>query len=232
MSHSDDEARDMYLARLTKPAGVFVDAPRAAEPQDAKKRVMIEFFDTVKKVFQVEPDIFATAQFVKDERFSFECNGHRVIINVNACCRTTVAVDLVKYDYYHGENEMFPGGASFAKWVNERKAEDAHFASLFPKPFSMKVIVNRSYGGFGLSKQARSLLASRGYDVKGKSDDDLRVSPEVISVVEELGKRANGGSNTELCVIEVPLPQDQWEIMDNDGVESVHENHRRWPSMD
>lgn len=231
MSRSNDEARDMYLARLTMPAGVFVSAPRAAKPQDDRKRVMIEFFDTVKKVFQVEPDIFAAAQFVNDERFSFECNGHRVIIYVNACCRTTVAVDSVKYDYYHGEDELFPDGASFATWVNEKKAEDAHFASLFPKPFSMKVIVNQCYGNFGLSQQAISVLASRGYDVENKDDDDLRVSPEVIAVVEELGKLANA-KKADLHVIEVPLPQDQWYIMDYDGSETVYENHRRWPSMD
>lgn len=231
MSHSNDEARDMYHARLTMPAGVFVGAPCAAKPQDAKKSAMISFFNTVKKVFQVEPDIFAVAQFVNDERFCFECKGRRVMINVNAFCSTIVAEGLVKYQYVHSEDEMFPGDASFAAWVDERKAEDPDFASLFPKPFSMKVIVNQSYGGFGLSYQAKSVLASRGYNVKGKDDDELRVSPEVISVVEKLGTLANG-SSADLHVIEVPLPQDQWYIMEYDGSETVYENHRRWPSMD
>jgi hypothetical protein len=46
-----------------------------------------------------------------------------------------------------------------------------------------------------------------------------------------LGKLANGPS-ANLHVIEVPLPRDQWYIMDYDGSETVYENHRRWPSMD
>lgn len=234
MSSFNDEARAMYMARNSMPSAVgvaTVQQPRTAPAgpvySDDRDCVMTKFFNTVKKLFKVEPTLRATAHYVQHERLCFERDGRQVIISVNASCSTTVMVDMVKYPYYHSANETFPDEKKFTAWVEAKKAEDPDFASLFPKPFFMKVVLNGCYGGFGLSKEAVALLTSRGYDAKHKDSDVLRVSPEVISVVEELRERASA-SGSSLYVVKVPLPQDQWHVDDYDGCERVRENHRVW----
>ena len=69
---------------------------------------------------------------------------------------------------------------------------------------AMKVVINRRYGGFGLSSEAKTILALRGVDVDKIDDhDNIRSNPDVVEVVERLGKLADG-DNAELKVVEVP----------------------------
>ncbi len=111
----------------------------------------------------------------------------------------------------------------------------------------MKVVINRCYGGFGLSKEAmlrycelkgivvypeRQSYGSYIYwkDVEKKKafwDGDInRNDPVLIQVVEELGAKANG-EYAELKIISIP-DDISWEIDEYDGMERVEEVHRSW----
>lgn len=91
----------------------------------------------------------------------------------------------------------------------------------------MKVVINRRHGGFGLSDEAKTILALRGLDVD-KIDDEhfLRSHQDMVEVVELLGPLANG-KHSELRVVEVP-DDAKWHIAEYDGLEWVAEDHRTW----
>ena len=139
----------------------------------------------------------------------------------------------------------------------------------------MKVVVNRCYGGFGLSDKACEMVMRRkGLDCfrykqtkynfqdganeytryekfdnndlfvhyqtvdLGEKVDKLpnetywwhgkleRDDADLIAVVEELGKEANGRFSA-LEVVEIPDGVN-WEIDDYDGMETIEEVHRSW----
>jgi hypothetical protein len=54
----------------------------------------------------------------------------------------------------------------------------------------------------------------------------LRDDPDLIAVIEELGKDANGGW-AELKVVEIPDGID-YQIDEYDGLEHIAEDHRTW----
>lgn len=85
----------------------------------------------------------------------------------------------------------------------------------------MKIVVNRCFGGFGLSEEACKELGcvDRGYDIR-------RDDPKLVEVVERLGDRANGAF-AKLEVVKIPDGVD-WFIDDYDGQETIHERHRSW----
>jgi len=107
-----------------------------------------------------------------------------------------------------------------------------------------KVVVNKCYGGFGLSVKATELyLNKKGFTFthqKGKWGSDFvveedeefyegeieRDDPMLVQVVEELGGEANG-SYANLTVVEVP-DGISWGVEEYDGYEYVAEAHRTW----
>ena len=117
----------------------------------------------------------------------------------------------------------------------------------------MKVVINRCYGGFGLSEEAMMMYS----DVKrlnlkvvrDKKFDSLGIThyyldgiesnetyfsdrrierndKELVAIVELLGDKANGGY-ADLRIVEIPDGVD-WEIEEYDGKEWVSEVHRTW----
>ena len=116
----------------------------------------------------------------------------------------------------------------------------------------MKVVINRCYGGFGLSDEAVELYAKiKGINLSPRQKssfaggshwyiDDIhddehyfcsysiesRDDPALIQVVESLGERANGWA-ADLAVVEIP-DDVKWHIHEYDGIEHVAENHRTW----
>ena len=118
----------------------------------------------------------------------------------------------------------------------------------------MKVVINRCYGGFGLSdkaveryaelkgitlvKQKEKSYGDSAYWIDGIEDDDhyfsaynlrdneYRTDPVAIQVIEELGKEANGFC-ADLSIVEIP-DDVEWHIAEYDGIEWVAENHRTW----
>lgn len=112
-----------------------------------------------------------------------------------------------------------------------------------------KIVINRCFGGFGLSKEAIELYGKKkgldlitvetGYafgpdfyikEVSNEnyfSDRDIaRDDPDLIEVVEELGSLANGFA-AELKIVEIP-DDVEWQIEDYDGNEHIAEKHRTW----
>jgi len=107
----------------------------------------------------------------------------------------------------------------------------------------MKIVINSCYGGFGLSKQARDLLAERGFDpaIQSLKNDpeskysfanyygttsevEFRSHPLVIQVIEELGEKANG-LNSKLKIIELNI-ENIIDIYNFDGKEKILVNGR------
>lgn len=88
-----------------------------------------------------------------------------------------------------------------------------------------KIVINRCFGGFGLSAEAKAELQKTGEDLG--QYDMRRDDPRLVAVVEALGPNANG-EFANLQVIEVPGDV-EWEIDEYDGLESIHEKHRSWP---
>ena len=113
----------------------------------------------------------------------------------------------------------------------------------------MKVVINKCFGGFGLSHAAIMRYAELSgfelyfeedkfsfthyYTSLDKNDDSYfslydmkRDDPILAQVVEELGAAANG-PYADLKVVEVPEDV-KWYIDEYDGIENIHEEHRSW----
>ena len=115
----------------------------------------------------------------------------------------------------------------------------------------MKVVINKCFGGFGLSHEGIMRYAElsntniiavdaekddyvrKHYYLNEVSNDSywasmdlLRNCPYLVQTVEELGN-ASFGDYAELKVVDVPDDVD-WEIGEYDGTEWVAEKHRTW----
>lgn len=105
-----------------------------------------------------------------------------------------------------------------------------------------KIVINRCFGGFGLSDTAMMEIADRkGWTLvqKGRSnyfkspedefaDSDIpRDDPDLIATVETLGEKA-AGKFAELLIVEIP-DDVEWVIEEYDGREWIAERHRVWP---
>ena len=92
----------------------------------------------------------------------------------------------------------------------------------------MKIVINKCYGGFGVSEECEKRIAElQGPNVdENYYDDNLRSHPLLVQAVEELGDRANG-PYAKLVVIEIP-DDVKFTLEEYDGMESIHEEHREW----
>jgi len=112
----------------------------------------------------------------------------------------------------------------------------------------MKVVINKCYGGFNLSRKALHRLREMGNQYaldetdigeKWKNSDKTREplfnsflryiprnDPDLVKVVEELKEEANG-PYANLVIIEIP-DGIEWVIDKYDGMEHVEEEHRIW----
>lgn len=88
----------------------------------------------------------------------------------------------------------------------------------------MKVVINKCYGGFGLSDAAKKMLGIK-YDFE-YDEDEKRADPKLVEVVEKLGAAANGPFS-RLVVVEIP-DDINWAISEYDGIERIEEVHRVW----
>jgi hypothetical protein len=114
----------------------------------------------------------------------------------------------------------------------------------------MKIVINKKYGSFSLSEEAVLLYGDKkGLNIIAQQDEKVktithyyldekkdgnqfgeweieRTDPVLVEVVEQLGDLANS-CYTKLKIVEVP-DDVKWYIHDYDGVEEVHEEHRKW----
>ena len=119
-----------------------------------------------------------------------------------------------------------------------------------------KVVINRCYGGFGLSDKAFEMLLDRkGIEFEkvpakhafrsddsdyyrkghvGENDHYLtyykfgedRSDADLVDVVEQLGEDANGWA-ADLQIVEIP-DDVEWYVEEYDGMEHIAEEHRTW----
>lgn len=109
----------------------------------------------------------------------------------------------------------------------------------------MKIVINSCFGGFGISEEAWEMYLNKknlpfvketgstgltwysdGKDIGYYESDLDRSDPDLIGVIEKLGKDANGWA-ADLKIIEIP-DDVEWEIGEYDGREWVAEKHRTW----
>jgi len=112
----------------------------------------------------------------------------------------------------------------------------------------MKVVINKCYGGFGLSEKAveryfelkqwnlvkepKEFWGPNFYKDEISNDtifveyDMVRSDPDLVQVVEELGDQSSG-SDSALKVVEIP-DDVRWHISEYGGIEWIAEDHRRW----
>lgn len=81
----------------------------------------------------------------------------------------------------------------------------------------MKIVLNRCYGGFSLSKHAKDYI---NFDTN-KFDEDYRTSAKLIEFMEQYGEEFGGESHSKLRIVEIPDEATDWEINDYDGYESI-----------
>ena len=89
----------------------------------------------------------------------------------------------------------------------------------------MKVVINKCYGGFQLSRRAYEELGLE-WDGYGFAYDNDRANPKLVEVIERLGSTGSGMFGS-LKVVEIP-DDVEWEIENYDGIETIREKHRIW----
>lgn len=77
----------------------------------------------------------------------------------------------------------------------------------------MKIVVNKCFGGFGLSDECEKALGVDAWDVD-------RTDPRLIEMVEKDAKWA-GDRFSALKVVEIPDSATDWELDEYDGSESI-----------
>ena len=80
----------------------------------------------------------------------------------------------------------------------------------------MKMVINSCYGGFSISEKAMEML-----DSTSPYEYGLRTDPQLIEVVETLGKEANGMC-ANLEVVDIPDEITDYVINEYDGYETVY----------
>ena len=90
----------------------------------------------------------------------------------------------------------------------------------------MKIVINKCYGGFGLSKEAEELYVQK-KNISGPFRGDiLRNDSVLVEVVETLGDKASG-IYSKIKVVEIPDDVADWRIEEYDGWEHIAEG-RKW----
>ena len=87
----------------------------------------------------------------------------------------------------------------------------------------MKIVVNKRYGGFGLSKEAREMLkdlVGDKFDLLNYYDKAWRTDKNLITVVETLGDNANS-KFAKLVVVKIPNKSTDWDLEEYDGLEDI-----------
>jgi len=104
----------------------------------------------------------------------------------------------------------------------------------------MKVVINKCFGGFGLSREAVDLYAKakdlkvgkwnktwEHYDSGDFYDREIpRDDPVLVQIVEQLGEKASG-NYAKLQIVNIP-DDVNWQIEEYDGNEWISEVHQTW----
>lgn len=90
------------------------------------------------------------------------------------------------------------------------------------------IVINKCYGGFGLSKKALNEYKRRANitDDSFWEHDIHRDDELLVAIVDEMGSAADG-SYSKLRIVEIP-DNVEWQIDEYDGMEWVAEKHKTW----
>ncbi len=125
--------------------------------------------------------------------------------------------DVLDYDkpieYYGGNNPKF----ARPDWIDTFNRD---LAEKYTQDLGDGYLGDKWYNGVYDSKNI--LIIS----CKSRSENGVRTHKDLISVVEKMGREADG-SHANLSVVEIP-DGIEWEIDEYDGVETIHEAHRSW----
>lgn len=98
-----------------------------------------------------------------------------------------------------------------------------------------EIVINRCWGGYSLSQEAKEWLLKQ--DALTPSYVNLigsyrigwrvRSDKHLVQCIKELGERADG-EHASLEIVSIPDDVD-WQIVDYDGWEHIAERHRTWP---
>ena len=97
----------------------------------------------------------------------------------------------------------------------------------------MKAVINRCFGGFGLSEKAAKWLGLKWdnfgffHYIEYDNGHHHRDDPRLIACVEALKEEANGDF-ADLEIVEFP-DGISWYIDEYDGIECVRERGHMWP---
>jgi hypothetical protein len=101
----------------------------------------------------------------------------------------------------------------------------------------MKIVINRRWGGFGVSEAVYNELGipwdGYGYisnldlDIESEDYQQYRAHPLLIQAIEKVGLEESSGTHALLKIVEIPDDVD-WYIDDYYGMEKVHQQHCTW----
>lgn len=93
----------------------------------------------------------------------------------------------------------------------------------------LKIVINREFGGFDLSKEAKEYLIQNGLENYDEDSIEFRTDKRLIECVENLGVIANGDC-ANLEILEIPKHEIQKALIitEYDGWERVEEVHNFW----
>lgn len=101
----------------------------------------------------------------------------------------------------------------------------------------MKIVINKCYGGFSVSKEVydelglkwdnHGFLSNEDFGIKSHNYQEYRVNKKLIKAIEKVGLDKASNRLSDLKIIEIP-DDIKWEIDEYDGIETIHEVHRIW----
>ena len=101
----------------------------------------------------------------------------------------------------------------------------------------MKVVINKCYGGFGVSKavydelgkdwDGYGYLNNKTFGIESDNYMAYRSHPDLIAAIEKIGEDEASGRLAKIRIVDIP-DGIEWALDNYDGIESIHEAHRSW----
>lgn len=138
----------------------------------------------------------------------------------------------------YGGFSLFPAGVSRYAELKGKKAyfftmddqktpienPEGLFWTAFSVPNPKEVLGEEDF--YNRSQAERKAYNKKYAEIELTSSPEDRADPDLIKVVEELGKKANGAC-ANLQIVEIPDGV-EWVVEEYDGNEHIAESHRTW----
>lgn len=85
----------------------------------------------------------------------------------------------------------------------------------------MRILVNRDFGGYSLSDEAKALVPTPIEPWDLRSDSEFRSHPAILAIFDELGSDRFSGDYARIVAVEIP-DRSFFVISDYDGVETIY----------